>query len=150
MTCLYSLILQLDIVLQWGNSEERELFKGVECQKDHRGNIKLAPIINYISQMGFPVKDNMISYFSASEQAYVFLGSYPFPQDITIPIEDIEGQQRLTLKCRPQSIQSPLLHDKKAAAIYKSEDDNTTLVSDQPSLSSTDQKQANQQSAVSQ
>ena len=66
--------------------------KNVDYTKDQWGNIRLAPIIEYISAMGFPVKDNLISYFSACEGVFVFAGRDPLPAQTTIPSEDIDFQ----------------------------------------------------------
>lgn len=40
--------------------------------------------------MGFPVKDNLISYFSACERVFVYAGRDPLQSDTTIPVEDID------------------------------------------------------------
>ena len=61
--------------------------------------------------MGFPVKDNLISYFSAFEKVFVFAGRDPLPAETTIPIEDIDFTQRLLIKCRPHSTISPPNND---------------------------------------
>jgi hypothetical protein len=75
----------------------------VEFERDQWGNIKLTPIIEHIQSMGFSVKDNLISYFSSSDQVFVFAGRDPLPTQTTIPIEDVDFNQRLTIKCRPNT-----------------------------------------------
>lgn len=57
--------------------------------------------------MGFPVKDNLISYYSISERAFVFVGREPIADHVTIPIDDIDPNQRLVFKCRAHSQISP-------------------------------------------
>ena len=67
--------------------------------------------------MGFPVKDNLISYFSACEQVFVFAGRDPVPPETTIPSEDIDFQARLMIRCRPNSTVSPTINDKKKTIV---------------------------------
>jgi hypothetical protein len=99
--------LQIDILLQNDHSDERELIKGIELERDKFQNVKVAPIVRRIAEMGFPVKENLISYFSISENAFVFVGKDPIEEQHTIPSDDIVENQRLVIKCRPQSNISP-------------------------------------------
>ena len=64
------------MLLQY-NNDEKELIKGVEIQRDQNGYIKLAPIIAHIATMGFPVLNNLISYYSINEKVFVFVGKDP-------------------------------------------------------------------------
>ena len=75
--------------------------------------------------MGFPVKDNLISYFSFCEKVFVFAGRDPLPPHTTIPADDIDFSQRLIIKCRPHSSVSPPNNDhkKQAVALIKHEED---------------------------
>ena len=66
--------------------------------------------------MGFPVKDNLISYYSINEKVFVFIGKDPLSSDIFIPCGDIDFSQRLTLKCRGNSTISPPSNDHKKQA----------------------------------
>lgn len=72
--------------------------------------------------MGFPIKESLISYFSACEQVFVFAGRDPVPAETTIPNEDIDFQSRLIIKCRPNCAVSPTIQNKKKA-IVNCEDD---------------------------
>lgn len=56
------------------------------------GNIRLAPIIDHILNLGFPIKGNNISYFSSNENVYVFAGRDPLSQEVCIPLDDIGGE----------------------------------------------------------
>lgn len=40
--------------------------------------------------MGFPVKDNLISYYSILEKVFVFVGKDPLASNIVIPHDDID------------------------------------------------------------
>lgn len=77
-------------MLQYEHIEDRELIRGVELERDKWQNVKVAPIIRMIADMGFPVKDNLISYYSISERAFVFVGREPISETVTIPIDDID------------------------------------------------------------
>jgi hypothetical protein len=65
--------------------------------------------------MGFPVQDNLISYFSNNERLFVFVGKEPIGDAATIPWEDIDNHQtgRLLLRCRPTGQISPNIGDQK-------------------------------------
>jgi hypothetical protein len=78
-------------MLQFGHDDDdRELLKGIDIERDKWNNVKLAPIIKRIIQMGFPVKDNLISYYSMNERLFVFVGKEPLADDFSIPSEDID------------------------------------------------------------
>ena len=40
--------------------------------------------------MGFPIKENLISYFSISEKAFVYVGKDPLPEEASIPLDDVD------------------------------------------------------------
>jgi len=61
--------------------------------------------------MGFPVKDNLISYYSFADNVFVYEGKEPLPTQTTIPIDDIDFNQRLLIKCRQHSPVSPFGND---------------------------------------
>ena len=63
--------------------------------------------------MGFPVKENLISYYSILEKVFVFVGKDPLMDNIVIPHDDIDYSQRLILKCRSNSSSSPNVGDSK-------------------------------------
>ena len=75
--------------------------------------------------MGFPIKDNLISYFSNNEHLFVFVGKEPLPDEFVIPAEDIDPNQRMTIKCRPTTQVSPNLAEQKKA--YPKIDDEPAL-----------------------
>jgi hypothetical protein len=77
------------------------MIKNVELENDKWNNgFKVAPIIRKIADMGFPVKDHLISYYSIAEKMFVHIGKDPFPEDFSIPLEDIDTNNRLALKFR--------------------------------------------------
>lgn len=88
----------------------------MELETDKWGNVKAAPIIRKIAEMGFPVKDNLISYYSIRESLFVYIGREPIPENYTIPIDDIDPTQRLVLKCRQHSQISPSVQDSRKIA----------------------------------
>lgn len=53
------------------------LIRNIELEFDKWSNVKVAPIVRKIAEMGFPVKDNLISYFSMTERLFVFVGKEP-------------------------------------------------------------------------
>jgi len=53
-----------------------------------------------ISDLGFPVRDSIISYYSVTEECFVLIGKDPIEDSATIPSDDIVENQRLVIKCR--------------------------------------------------
>ena len=79
--------------------------------------MKLGSIIRKIVGMGFPVKDNLISYYSITDKVFVFAGREPLGEDVTIPSDDIDVGQRLVIKYRASNNISPSIDQKKATPI---------------------------------
>ena len=40
--------------------------------------------------MGFPVKDNLISYYSITDKLFVFVGKEPLQDNVIIPSDDVD------------------------------------------------------------
>jgi hypothetical protein len=51
--------------------------------------------------MGFKIKDAMISYFSYQDNVFVFAGRDPIGQSTTIPLDDLDLNKKLIIRCRP-------------------------------------------------
>lgn len=94
------------MILSYSNNDDRELIKSVELKKDKWGNVLLQPLVERITQLGFPLKDTIISYYNSFENAWVFAGKDPISAGASIPTEDIDLRQRLQLRCRPQVSES--------------------------------------------
>jgi hypothetical protein len=84
------------------DGQDEMLIKNIELEYDSRNNVKVAPIIRRISDMGLPIKDNLISYYSITDRTFVFVGRESNLEAQTIPREDIDFNQRLTIKCKIQ------------------------------------------------
>jgi hypothetical protein len=76
----------------------------------------VAPLINSLEESGFPIKNCHISYYSVSEQAFVFIKE-PLDDSKVIPSEDIVENQRLVIKCRLQHNISPSVMDHRKQAM---------------------------------
>ena len=64
-------------MLQMDNEEDRMLIRNIELEYDKWCNVKVGPIIRKIAEMGFPVKDCIISYYSITDRVFVFIGKEP-------------------------------------------------------------------------
>ena len=65
-------------------------------------NIKLAPILRKLADSNLSVKDTSISYKSHLENAWIFVGKDPIPEDFVISVNDLEPQtNRLIIRCKP-------------------------------------------------
>jgi len=59
----------------------------------------LQPIIGHLLEIGYPIRGNIISYYSAYDQAFIYIAKDPVQEEITIPLEDIDFSSKLKLKC---------------------------------------------------
>jgi hypothetical protein len=92
----------IDVLLQIGEAETKEMLPKMAIQYDHNNNILLQPLIEDIKNKRFPVRHHIISYYAASHRAYVFVDTDPISPNHVIPASDIDPNGRLTLKFRPQ------------------------------------------------
>jgi hypothetical protein len=81
-------------------TQDRELIKGVELERDKFQNVKVAGLIRRIADLGYPVRGAVISYYSVTEDCYVLIGKDPIDDLATIQNDDIIENQRLMIKCR--------------------------------------------------
>jgi len=73
----------------------------VDVEVDHNRSIRLAPLLRRLHEMGFPVKDTMVSYKSIVENALIYVGKEPLIEDAVVNTADLEQPtNRLTLRCR--------------------------------------------------
>jgi len=80
------------------------------------GNLLLAPLIESIKSDGFHVAGHVISYFSASENMFVFVGCDPIPEQSTMQIFELDTNNPLQIKLRPASSPTLPKKDKKLIA----------------------------------
>lgn len=81
--------------------EEKELIRNIDIDRDINNNIRLAPILRRLNDMGFPVKDTVVSYRSHIENAFIYVGKEPLTEDTCVSFNDLEPpNHRLVLRCR--------------------------------------------------
>jgi len=56
-----------------------------------------------IRQQGFALDNCMVSYWSEAEGVQVFAGVHPIKQDQKIAVSELNAQQVIQIKLRPQS-----------------------------------------------
>ena len=62
--------------------EEKDLIRDVDViERDLSNHIKLAPIINRLIDMGFPIKDTIVSFKSINDNAFIYVGREPLSED---------------------------------------------------------------------
>lgn len=50
--------------------------------------ISLGDLIQSLKKTGFPIDQNMVYYWCPDAEMFIYCGSDPLPEDITIPIDD--------------------------------------------------------------
>jgi hypothetical protein len=88
-------------------SDDKELIKNVRANRDQNGRLLLGSVCDKLKEQGFSVSGTMVSYYSPSEEMYIFIGKDPIPcEKDGIPIECL-NKNRLLLKFRPGQDSSP-------------------------------------------
>ncbi|CAG9315074.1 unnamed protein product [Blepharisma stoltei] len=94
----------IDIQIQFGTppNVENELVSNVtephlvcNCVSE----VLLAPLINYLKTLGYPLDNAMIWYYSPTARLNVYCGNDPLPFSISIPMFEIKDN-KLSLICR--------------------------------------------------
>lgn len=57
-----------------------------------------------LKKIGFPIDQNMVHYWCPDGEMFVYCGTDPLPEDITIPIEDYSNFNELKIKCKENPI----------------------------------------------
>ena len=88
-------------------SDDKELIKNVRANRDQNGRLLLGSVCDKLKEQGFSISGTMVSYYSPSEEMYIFIGKDPIPcEKDGIPIESL-SKNRLLLKFRPGQDSSP-------------------------------------------
>lgn len=95
----------LEIELQYGylGHYEHDTIKNISqslIQTTSLAELLLVPILNYLRDLGYPVSNAMISYFSRERNLFIYLGHDPLPSNIVIPLTDMHDFPILQLKAR--------------------------------------------------
>ena len=98
------LLPSLDIELEYGNTHytERELVQGVQPPYlvfTSGQEVAIAPLLQLLKTLGYPLANAMISYYSVVAGLYVYCGNDPLHMSITVPLYEF-SQNRLRLRCR--------------------------------------------------
>lgn len=78
------------------------MIRDVDCiERDLSNHIKLTPIIKRLIDMGFPIKDTIVSFKSINDNAFIYIGREPLSEDAFFSPSDLEmPNNRLTIRCR--------------------------------------------------
>ena len=82
-------ISRINVSIEFEDGEST-LFKNQKIQKDETGSIMLAPLIDNIKAQGFCIRNHVVSYFSQTDRAYVFVAKDPIPSDYIIMMSDLD------------------------------------------------------------
>lgn len=77
------------------------MIRNIAVERDMGHNIRLVPLMQALLDMEVIQRDTIVSYKSAIEGTFVFLGKVPLNDEYAISPNDLETNNRLTLKCRP-------------------------------------------------
>jgi hypothetical protein len=97
---LYSsaLLPSLDIELEFGppRNTERELVQGVQAPYlvfTSAQEIALAPLLELLKTLGYPLSNTMVSYYSVVAGLFVYCGNDPLHAAFTIPMYEFAPQR---------------------------------------------------------
>ena len=95
---------KIDIELQFGTPPNNETEVIPEITEPYlvfncASEALLAPIVNYLKSLGYPIDNSMIWYYSPTAHLNVYCGNDPLPSSISIPDFELEGE-KVTLICR--------------------------------------------------
>ena len=77
----------------------------------------LAPLIESIKEQGFSISNHVVSYFSQTDRAYVFVAKDPIPEDYIILMADLDpSNPSLQIKLRPMG-DSPTMVNRQGSKI---------------------------------
>lgn len=79
---------------------EREKIPNIAVTLTSQQEINLFELLNYIKTLGFPIDGNMISYYSATSEMFVYCGNDPIPKRTFVPVVDLENHRQLKIRCR--------------------------------------------------
>ena len=93
-----SLLPSLDIELEFGvpRSTERELIQGVQAPYlvfTSAQEIALAPLLELLKTLGYPLANTMVSYYSVVAGLFVYCGNDPLHGAFTIPVYEFAPQR---------------------------------------------------------
>ena len=79
---------------------------------EEEGNVLLAPLLDNIKQQGFSIQNHVVSYFSVTDKAWIFVAKDPVPEDYIIQLSDLDqSNPTLQIKLRPLG-DSPAMVDR--------------------------------------
>lgn len=98
------LLPSLDVEVEFGNAQytERELVQGVQhpyLVVTPGQEVVIAPLLQLMKSLGYPLSNAMISYYSVVAGLYVYCGNDPLHHSITVPLYEFT-ENRLRLRCR--------------------------------------------------
>ena len=88
--------------------KEKYILKNQRVEYDSQSNLLLAPLIERVKEQGFEAKGHVITYYSVSDHAFVFVNKDPIPSDFSVSLDEIDITKPLHIKLRPTS-ESPAI-----------------------------------------
>ena len=76
------------------------MFKNMDIKTDASGNLRLAPLLEDIKNLGFDMKNHVVSYFSDQDEVFVFVGKDPVPANSTIQLFELNPNTPLRIRLR--------------------------------------------------
>jgi hypothetical protein len=63
----------LDIIIQMPESQEKEKITNINAERDQSGSIILSSVTKMLNDIGYPVLNTLVSYFSPKDQMYILI-----------------------------------------------------------------------------
>lgn len=101
----------IDVILIFLPKYEKEFVQNIKVVRNAQGDIDLCDLLRTLKGMAFPIERNVISYYSYTNDMYVYCGNDPVPPNSYIPVTEIadtEENKQLTIRVRQVLTNMPL------------------------------------------
>jgi len=73
------------VIFDW-NKDERLTFASCPVQVGGEDDLILNQVVDSIAQQGYQFDGNILFYFDAANDFYVFCGSFPLAREVRVPL----------------------------------------------------------------
>jgi len=94
----------VDIIIIFLPKYEKEFIQNIRVLRNHQGDIDLYELLKTLKDMEFPIGKNVISYYSYSNDMYVYCGNDPLAPGTYLPameVANVDETKQITIRVRP-------------------------------------------------
>lgn len=100
-----------DIILIFLPKYEKEFIQSIRVVRNANGDVDLCDIMKTLKGMAFPIERNVVSYYSYTNDMYVYCGNDPIQPNSFIPANEVytaEGTPQVTIRIRQVLTNMPI------------------------------------------